>query len=211
MLDILQNDPSVEVVGLMTTFSGEEIEVSLHHVPFTFIEKQAEALKLPLFPVNISAGAPNEEYESAHREVMEEAYRKNGVTRVAFGDIFLEEIRKYRENLVASTSLKPVFPLWDKGSAEVVEHFLKRGYKALSVASRVDLPPEYAGKEIDRDFIEGLPVGIDVCGENGEFHSFVYDGPAFSRALEVTTGGSFVKDYNPTVDLKMNIAPLQWK
>ena len=209
LLHSLLNDPDYEVAGLFTTFSGDDQEVNLHHVPFEFIRAQAESLGLPLFPVNISAGASNEEYEKAHQEVFEKLHHEKDIRYVAFGDIFLNEIRSYREKMVSKTSLQPVFPLWEMESHEIVKKFLEKKFQAYCVAARSDLPGEqFAGRELNHSFFSNLPTTADQCGENGEYHSFVFDGPDFSKKVNVKPGKPYLKDYNPVVDLQMLVAPL---
>ena len=177
-----------EVVHLHTTFGEETRRVGMHGVREELIEAQAHELRIPLRKLYLPASSTNDAYET----VMKEFYRQcvdEGTTHVVFGDIFLEDLRLYRETLLKPFGLHPVFPLWGKDTKELVRGFLRLGFKTVICSANVTYFSETdAGKQITSDFIDQLPAGVDPCGENGEFHTFVFDGPVFQRAIGVHAG-----------------------
>ncbi|UCE99306.1 MAG: diphthine--ammonia ligase [Planctomycetota bacterium] len=182
-LDELQGMGEYEVAALLTTVVQDYDRVSMHGVHRVLIERQAESLGLFLEKVFISKGATDEEYESRMREVLEK-YQRVGVSSVVFGDIFLEDVRKYREENLSKIDMKGVFPIWGTDTSEAVDKFIELGYRA--VVTSVDcnvLDRKFAGRSFDERFLSELPAGVDRCGENGEFHSFVYDGPMFDKRV----------------------------
>ncbi len=149
---------------------------------------------IPLEKVFISKQSSNEEYESKMIAALEK-YKEAGVTSVAFGDIFLEDLRKYRENNLANLGMKGIFPIWKKDSTELARAFIDQGFRAVitCVDSRV-LHKSFVGREFDKQFLCDLPLEVDPCGENGEFHSFVYDGPIFEKRIAYTKGDIVLRD-----------------
>lgn len=183
-----------EVVALLTTLTREYDRVSMHGVRSALLEAQAESLGLRLEKVFISRTGSNEEYESAMREVLTR-FSEQGVREVAFGDLFLEEVRQYRENNLSRVGMKAVFPLWNKDTTRLARAFIDLGFKA--VITCVDgevLDGAFAGRTYDEAFLSDLPNGVDPCGENGEFHSFVYDGPPFRDPVSQTLGEIVLRD-----------------
>lgn len=183
-----------EVVALVTTVTDAYDRISMHGVRRTLLHRQAEAIGLPLSEVAISPGASNAEYEAGMGEVFS-AFGREGIRKVAFGDIFLEDLKKYREEQLAKLELECLFPIWKRDTRELIGSFLDLGFRAIT--SCVDprrLDRSYVGCEIDRAFVERLPDEVDPCGENGEFHSFVFDGPVFQHAVPVTAGEVVERD-----------------
>jgi uncharacterized protein (TIGR00290 family) len=184
----------VEVTGLLTTVSGPFERVAMHAVRLDLVRAQAEAVGLPLLEVRIPSPCPNELYEAAMAEALAEA-RGQGTTAVAFGDLFLEDVRRYREERMAGTGLRALFPLWGRPTRDLAEEMLAAGQKAvLTCVDPRALPRELAGRAFDASLLRELPPGVDPCGENGEFHSFAWDGPAFRRAVPVRVGEVVERD-----------------
>ena len=182
------------VTALLTTVTREYDRVSMHGVRRTLLHQQAEAVGVPVIEVFITPGASNDEYEQNMGAVLT-AYKEQGIEGVAFGDIFLEDLRTYREQNLAKLDLKGVFPIWKRDTRELAHTFLNLGFKA--VVTCVDtqvLDASFAGRTIDEAFLETLPEGVDPCGENGEFHSFVYDGPIFAHPISFSRGELILHD-----------------
>uniref|UniRef100_A0A7C5YBB9 Diphthine--ammonia ligase n=1 Tax=Caldiarchaeum subterraneum TaxID=311458 RepID=A0A7C5YBB9_CALS0 len=184
----------VEVVGLLTTVKTGYRRVSMHGVREELVDLQALHLGLPLFKAFIPPNCRNEVYESIMRDTCLKL-KELGVDAIAFGDIFLEDVRKYREKNLNAVGLKPLFPIWGRSTAELAETFLSLGYRAkVAVVDLEKLPKSFAGREFDRNFLKELPAEVDPCGENGEFHTFVYAGPLFSVPIKVEVGETVVRD-----------------
>jgi uncharacterized protein (TIGR00290 family) len=176
------------VVGLLTTITEGYDRVSMHGVRRELLERQADSLGLPLRQVLIPPECINPVYEARMAEaVMAEHAR--GIRRVAFGDIFLEDLRAYREQNLARAGMTGIFPLWKRDTRQLARHFIAAGFRAVAVCvdSRV-LDRQFAGRELDESFFRDLPAGVDPCGENGEFHTFVFDGPIFRIPVPFTLG-----------------------
>ncbi|NJM26830.1 MAG: diphthine--ammonia ligase [Bacteroidia bacterium] len=177
-----------EVVGLHTTFDKATRRVGLHGVDESLIEEQAKSIGLPLTKLYLESSEHHGNYE----RLMTDFYRRSaraGVKGVVFGDIFLEDLKQYREQLLRPSGLFPVFPLWGIDTRLLVEDFINSGFKAKICSANAGLFAESSiGAEIDRHFLDGLAEGIDPCGENGEFHTFVFDGPIFKDPLHVHAG-----------------------
>jgi len=184
----LSRDLRYEIKSLLTTVTEGYDRVSMHGVRVSLLEQQAQALSLPLVKVRIPQGASNEQYDSAMREVLTRA-QADGVTAVAFGDVFLEDIRHYREERLSQVGVKAVFPIWKRDTRELADSFIKTGFRAILVC--VDskfLDGSFVGRTFDGSLLADLPRNVDPCGENGEFHTFVYAGPIFSRSIPVRRG-----------------------
>lgn len=183
-----------DVAALLTTVTEDYDRISMHGVRRVLLEQQAEAIGLPLEKVLIPRGASNDEYESSMRRLLEK-HRANGITKVVFGDIFLEDIRAYREQNLAQVDMQGVFPLWEKDSGQLARAFIDLGFRAfITCVDTKVLDARFAGRLFDERFVEELPPEIDPCGENGEFHSFVFDGPIFSKPVPCTTGEIVLRD-----------------
>ena len=178
----------VEIVALLTTINERFDRVSMHGVRRELVEEQARSIGVPLWIAPLPWPCSNERYE----EVMAAMCRRAvdaGIDSVVFGDLFLEDVRAYRERMLAGTGLEPIFPLWKAPTAALAREMLARGLRArVACIDRRVLDRSFAGREYDADFLVDLPPAADPCGENGEFHSFVYDGPMFHHAIAVEPG-----------------------
>jgi uncharacterized protein (TIGR00290 family) len=191
---LIQDSGDYEIVALLTTITEDYDRVSMHGVRRNLIEQQAESLGLSLETVFIPAESTNKEYELRVGEVLS-GYKEHNVTAVAFGDVFLEDVRRYREENLARAGMEAVFPLWGRETAELIGEFMDMGFEAIitCVDSRM-LGPLFLGKRLDRDLLSRLPSGVDIGGENGEFHSFVFDGPIFTQKINVSVGEVVLRD-----------------
>ena len=177
-----------EIVCLLTTLTCDYDHVCMHGIRRVLLEQQADALGLTLEKVFVDKGADNGDYELAMREVLEK-YLKKDVSSVVFGDIFLEDLRKYREDKLSKTGMKAIFPIWQKDTRQLARNFINLGYKAVvTCVDSKNIDKSFVGRNFDERFLSELPPGIDWCGENGEFHSFVHDGPIFDKPIPHVTG-----------------------
>jgi uncharacterized protein (TIGR00290 family) len=184
----LLRDPRIEVVALLTTLTREFDRVSMHGVRRELAERQARELGLPLVFAPIPAPCTNAEYEAAMAAALE-PLRAAGASAVAFGDIFLEDLRRYREAQMAALGLAARFPLFGRSTRELAEEFVALGFRArITCLDPRVLPVEFAGRELDRRCFDELPPNVDPCGENGEYHSFVFASPDFRAPFEVRVG-----------------------
>lgn len=175
------NSNEFEVVSLLTTIDNKTQTSSIHDVPLTFLLKQAQSIGIPLHEVSLSK---NKSYEEGMTEAAT-YFKRQGVTHFIFGDIFLEDVRSYRENILLPLGIEIVEPLWGKSSNEVMEAFLASGiYSKIIVTQADQLNQSFIGRNIDRAFIQALPKGVDHCGENGEYHSFAYKGGPFKETID---------------------------
>lgn len=187
-LHLLRQMPDVAVVALVTTINAEADRVAMHAVRRELLEAQAERTGLPLWAVDLPWPCSNDDYESRMRSVCERA-KTEGITAVAFGDLFLEDVRGYRVKQLAETGLEPLFPAWGIPTAELAREMIAAGVKAkITCVDPSKLRSTFAGRDFDGEFLDSLPPGVDPCGENGEFHSFVYEAPVFSRPIRVRRG-----------------------
>jgi uncharacterized protein (TIGR00290 family) len=190
----LRQTPDIEIVGLLTTLNREFDRVAMHAVRRTLVDAQAGATGLPLRAIPLPWPCSNEQYESIMAEVCHTA-RAEGVDAIAFGDLFLADIRAYREKQLAGTGLEPLFPLWEIPTGQLAREMIGGGLRArLTCVDPRVLPRDFAGREFDTKLIGDLPPGVDPCGENGEFHSFVYDGPMFTHPLAIRAGEVVERD-----------------
>jgi uncharacterized protein (TIGR00290 family) len=188
MLHTLRQSSDVEVVGLLTTVNEEYDRVAMHAVRDDLLRAQAEAIGLPLHRVKLPNPCTDDQYASIMSDFLAEA-KKMGVRAMAFGDLYLESVRKYREERLAGTGIEPLFPVWGNPTAELSRKVIEAGFSAIvtCVDPRL-IPADLAGHAYDRDFLERLPEGADPCAENGEFHTFVHAGPIFASPLSVRVG-----------------------
>jgi uncharacterized protein (TIGR00290 family) len=178
----------VEVVGLLTTVTEAFERVSMHAVREALLDRQAAAAGLPCRKVRIPWPCPNERYEAEMARALGEA-RGAGVTRVVFGDLFLADVRAYRESRMAATGVEPLFPLWGRDTAALAREMIAGGLRAaLTCVDPRQLDPRFAGRAFDAALLEALPAGVDPCGERGEFHTFAWDGPMFSAPIPIARG-----------------------
>ena len=190
-----------EVTSLLTTISDSFHRVSMHGVREQLLEMQAESLGLQLQKLMIPYPCPNTVYEEKMRETLQR-WKGKGVTHVIFGDLFLEDIRRYREEKLSLLDLTPVFPVWGKDTARLAREMIAAGFRAiLSCVDPRKLDPNFAGRQFDSSLLRDLPEGVDPCGENGEFHTFVYDGPIFEKAIRVEVGEKVNRDGFQFADL----------
>jgi uncharacterized protein (TIGR00290 family) len=186
-LNVLR-EQGVEVTGLLTTINDAFDRVAMHAVRLELLRAQADAVGLPLVEVRIPWPCPNEAYEAAMAEALAAA-RERGTTAVAFGDLFLEDVRRYREERMSGTGLVPLFPLWGRPTRALAEEMIALGQRAvLTCVDPRALPRAFAGRAFDAALLRELPADVDPCGERGEFHSFAWDGPAFRRPVPVRVG-----------------------
>jgi uncharacterized protein (TIGR00290 family) len=188
MLHALRARPDVEIGALLTTINADAQRVAMHAVRVGLVQAQAEALDLPLWQVPIPSPCPNEVYERAMADAVRRAVAE-GFTHVAFGDLFLEDIRRYREERLAGTGLTPLFPLFGADTPALAAAMIASGLRArvTCVNPRV-LDRRFAGRDFDAGFVAELPRSVDPCGERGEFHTFAYDGPMFRRPIAIESG-----------------------
>ncbi|BCB05969.1 diphthine--ammonia ligase [Bacillus sp. KH172YL63] len=188
--EVMKNE---RVHGLFTTFLKETERMMMHEVPFSLVQKQAHELGLPLYPVWFEDTLDNKQYEQVMKGALEKL-QGDGFTHMGFGDLFLEDIRAYREEQMKESGLDLVFPLWGRDTQSLSQTFLKEGYRAVIVCvDEEQLDPRFLGRVYDEDFLRDLPDSVDPCGENGEFHSFVFDGPAFREPVAYTIDGTYRK------------------
>jgi len=200
-LHLLRQQAKFEVAGLLTTFNEAFDRVAMHAVRRTLVEKQAAAAGLPLWPVPLPWPCSNEQYEHLMAEACARAVA-NGIEGVAFGDLFLDEVRAYREQQMKGTGLEPIFPVWGRPTRELAEQMMASGLRAkLTCVDTEKLDASFAGREFDRELLSLLPEGTDPCGERGEFHSFVYAGPMFTSTLTVAVGETVLRDHFAFADL----------
>lgn len=193
-LHLLRQQPDIEIAALITTFNGEADRVAMHAVRRELVEAQAERIGIPLWPVEIPWPCPNEEYERRMQSVCRRAVDEK-IFAIAFGDLFLQNIRDYRERQLQGTGLKPLFPLWKIPTDQLAREMLAAGVKAkLTCVDSSRLGKSFAGRDYNLALLQELPPGIDPCGENGEFHTFVYDAPVFSRPIRVRSGEVIERD-----------------
>lgn len=190
----LSKDENVHVAALLTTVTEGYDRISMHGVRRDLLKKQVESLGYPLEEITIPQKCSNEIYEQRMQRVLER-YRGQGVVKAAFGDLFLEEIRKYREERMSRIGMQCVFPLWGINTAELARRFVDLGFRAVIVCVDTQvLDSRFAGREYDHNLLRELPAEIDPCAENGEFHTFVYDGPIFSKPVKVQRGEKVLRD-----------------
>jgi uncharacterized protein (TIGR00290 family) len=193
-LHVLRQDPSVEVGALLTTFNEAADRVAMHAVRRSLVGAQARAAALPLIEVFIPSPCPNEVYEARMRDAMTRA-RNDGFTHVAFGDLFLEDVRRYREERLAGAGLEPIFPLWGRPTDRLARDMLDAGLQAIvTCVDPRQIDPSLAGRPYDASFLDALPPSADPCGERGEFHTFCHAGPMFCAPVPVTSGEIVERD-----------------
>lgn len=190
----LQQRSDIELVGCLCTINKENQRTAMHAVRVELLRAQAEALGLPLTIIELPFPCSNEEYEAIMTEAVANM-REQGVELMAFGDLFLADIRKYREDALAGTGIEPIFPLWQIPTEQLAQDMLAGGLKTvITCIDPKQIAPSFAGRLFDGAFLTDLPANADPCGENGEFHSFVYDGPMFKHAISIDVGEVVERD-----------------
>jgi uncharacterized protein (TIGR00290 family) len=193
-LHVLRGQQEVEVVGLLTTINEHFDRVAMHAVRSELLRAQALAVGLPLHTVAIPWPCSNEDYEAAMSKAVSRL-KQDGVTFMAFGDLLLEDVRKYREDKLRGTGIEPVFPLWGMATSTLARRMIDGGLRArLTCIDPKQLSARFAGREFDGDLLRDLPDQVDPCGERGEFHSFAYDGPVFDHAVPIRVGEVVERD-----------------
>ncbi len=196
LLHHLLHDPRYDVVGLVTTMTAEYDRISMHGIRRTILDAQVTRLALLLYEATIPAAASNAAYEAAFLAALARAQAAfPGVHTVAFGDLFLEDVRAYRERLFAPHAWQPLFPLWGRDTAALARQFVADGFRAIvCCVDTQQLAPEWAGRDYDSEFLDTLPHAVDPCGERGEFHTCVYGGPIFRQPLALERGERVLRD-----------------
>ena len=190
----LYHDQRYKIASLLTTVTEGYDRVSMHGVRLTLVDQQARALGLSLLKVPIPQNASNEQYECAMRAVLSDA-KADGVSTIAFGDVFLEDIRQYREKRLSEVGLKALFPIWKRDTRELAVNFIQAGFQAiLTCVDSERLAGSFAGRSFDESLLNDLPVRVDPSGENGEFHTFVHAGPIFKNSIPVHLGEIVLRD-----------------
>ncbi len=193
LLSVLQ-DGTLEVAALLTTVVEEYNRVGMHGVREDLLEEQAAAIGLPLEKVFIPRSSTNEIYEQRMKETLVH-WKDRGIGAVVFGDLFLEDLRKYREAKMKEVGMEAIFPLWNQDTTSLARRFSQAGFRAvITCVDTHAIPCGLAGAEFDEGFLAALPAGVDPCGENGEFHSFVYEGPTFSRPVPFLRGERVMRE-----------------
>jgi uncharacterized protein (TIGR00290 family) len=193
-LHVLRQQPQYEIAGLLTTMNSAFDRVAMHSTRRMLVEMQARAAGLPLITASLPWPCSNADYELAMKKVCDQAVSQ-GITAVAFGDLFLADVRAYRERQLNGTGLEPLFPIWQCPTPELAQEMVRSGLRAkLVCVDPRQLSPDFVGRDFDLSLLNGLPAGVDPCGENGEFHSFVYAGPMFSHELAIVAGEKVERD-----------------
>lgn len=193
-LHLLRQDPAIEVVALVTTLNEQFDRVAMHAVRRELLERQAESAGVPLWKVPLPWPCSNQDYEARMRDLCAQAVRQ-GVTAMAFGDLFLGDIRMYRERQLSGSGIEPLFPVWGLPTLALAQEMIAAGLRAkITCVDPKFLPARFAGRDFDTQFLADLPAEVDPCGEKGEFHSFVYDGPMFRHPIPVQVGEIIERD-----------------
>ena len=200
-LDLLRQQGQFEIRGLLTTFNRAADRVAMHGVRRALVKAQADAAGIPLWEIDLPWPCSNADYECAMKKACRQALA-SGIECIAFGDLFLTDIRRYRERQLQGTGLEPVFPLWGLPTGELAREMIASGLRAkVACVDTRQLSADFVGRDFDRKLLSDLPETADPCGENGEFHSCVYAGPMFRKDLAVATGEVVARDNFVFVDL----------
>lgn len=200
----LQQEGTYDIRYLFTTLSEAHRRVSMHGVREVLLDEQAKQTGIELVKALLPENASMEDYNNIMRDRLSR-FRAEGVQQAVFGDIFLEDLRAYRETQLSQADMQGVFPLWKKDSTELIKDFIAAGFKAIIVCVNAKyLPASFAGRLIDEAFLADLPAGVDPCGENGEFHSFVFDGPIFKAPVPFQVGETVERLYTPAREDQSN-------
>ena len=187
-LHVLRQQPELRIAGLITTVNQLYQRIAIHAVRLELLERQAEAVGLPLQIINLPYPCSNAQYETAMEKFVEES-RQAGIECMAFGDLFLQDIREYREAKLAGTGITPLFPLWKMPTDLLAREMISSGLRAMiSCVDPQQLPASFAGREFNEALLAALPGEVDRCGERGEFHTFAFDGPMFSKPVDIRVG-----------------------
>jgi uncharacterized protein (TIGR00290 family) len=205
-LHVLRQQQEFEVVGLITTVNEVYRRVAMHAVRVELLEAQAAAVDVPLWMIPIPSPCSNSDYESAMGAMITRA-RREEIDGIAFGDLFLEDIRRYREERLRETGLSPIFPIWGISTQELARKMIGAGLRArLTCVDPKQISAPFVGREFDASLLAELPPGIDPCGERGEFHTFAYDGPMFREPVRIQLGETVERDGFVFADLALEVA-----
>ena len=194
LVHVLRQQSEYELAGLLTTVNERYQRVAMHAVRVELLQAQADALGLPLWQIPIPSPCPNDVYERTMATAVRRAVN-DGFTHMAFGDLFLEDIRHYREERLAGTGLTPIFPLFGLDTTVLARAMVAGGLRArITCVNPTAIDARFAGREFDASLLEELPASVDPCGERGEFHSFAYDGPMFASPIDIATGDVVERD-----------------
>jgi uncharacterized protein (TIGR00290 family) len=196
-LERLLGDARYRVVGLVTTVTSTYERIAIHGVRRSILHRQADVLRLPLVEAGIPAQASNDIYESAFASALDRAREatSSDMEHIAFGDLFLDDVRHYREAMLTHLRWRGVYPIWGEDTAKLARHFVERGHRAmLSCVDTQQLGAEFCGRDFDTELLRDLPTSCDPCGENGEFHTCVYDSPLFAQPIPLTRGERVLRD-----------------
>lgn len=192
-LHALRQMNEYKIVALLSNFNDDD-RLVMHRVPRRLIEQQARAAGIPLYPVLLPSSPSNSEYEARMSAALNH-FQEQGISRVAHGDLFLEDVRQYRENNLARIGMRGLYPLWGQNTGELARRFVADGFKAVAVCVDTEqLDGSFVGRDLDESFFDDLPANVDPCGENGEFHTFVYDAPFFSAPIHFRRGDVYLRD-----------------
>jgi diphthamide synthase (EF-2-diphthine--ammonia ligase) len=204
MVHVLRQRADIELAGVLTTVNEKYQRVAMHAVRVELLQAQADALGLPLWQIPIPSPCPNEIYERAMAAAVARAVAQ-GFTHMAFGDLFLEDIRRYREERLAGTGLTPIFPLFGIDTTTLSREMVAGGLRArLTCVNPTVLDARFAGREFDASLLDELPASVDPCGERGEFHSFAYAGPMFSKPIPIKSGEVVERDGFVFADVQLS-------
>ena len=197
----LQKDSHYEITCLLSSISQQHQRISMHGVRVELLEMQAAQLGIPLYKMEVPDMPSMDVYEEVVQKTLEHLKTKGNVAS-AYGDIFLEDLRQYRDNMLYKLILEGVYPLWKQDTKNLIREFIDLGFKTIvSCVNDKYLDVSFAGRVIDEDFLKDLPKNVDPCGENGEFHTFVFDGPIFQKAIPLITGEKVYRRYNAPMDI----------
>lgn len=193
-LHVLRQRDDIEIAGLLTTINQQFQRVAMHGTRHALLAAQVKAIGLPLWEVPLPWPCSNEQYEQAMATACSLAV-KQGISGIAFGDLFLEDVRRYREDKLRGTGLQPLFPIWGLDTRELIMAMIDAGLRARIVClDPTKISADFAGRDLDRNLISHLPAGVDPCGENGEFHTFAHAGPMFSEPILIESGETVTRD-----------------
>jgi len=193
-LHLLRQQPDLEIAALLTSFNSDAGRVAMHAVRRALVDAQAERTGIPQWSVDLPWPCSNAEYEERMRGVCQRAVAE-GITAVAFGDLFLQDIRDYRERQLEGTGIEPLFPVWEIPTKKLARDMIAAGVKAkITCVDPTQVDRSFVGRNFDQALLDSLPPGVDPCGENGEFHTFVYDAPVFSSPIKVRMGEIVERD-----------------
>ena len=193
-------DTEYDITALMTTVNAHHNRISMHGVRRELLYAQGEAIGLPIKEIRLPETPSMSEYDATMKKVLSEL-KEDDVTHSVFGDIFLEDLKKYREDRLKEAGFTGYFPLWKRDTTELVHEFIDLGFKTVVACVKAELlDEEFAGRVIDKDFLKDLPDNVDPCGENGEFHTFVFDGPIFKNPIKYSPGEKVFKEYEAPKD-----------